>query len=38
MDVEHALGHHPSVERYAVVAVPDAFYTQVPVAFVVPRD
>ncbi|TYK52426.1 propionyl-CoA synthetase [Actinomadura decatromicini] len=38
IDLEHVLGHHPAVERCAVVAAPDPLYTQVPVAFVVPRD
>ncbi|WP_432195497.1 AMP-binding protein [Streptomyces sp. bgisy027] len=38
LDVEHVIGAHPSVKRCAVVAAPDGFYTQVPVAFVVQRD
>ncbi|MFD6159953.1 AMP-binding protein [Nocardia sp. NPDC060256] len=35
LDVEHILGGHPHVQRCAVVAAPDPFYTEVPVAFIV---
>ncbi|MFE3260118.1 AMP-binding protein [Nocardia sp. NPDC059091] len=37
LDVEHILTTHPQVQRCAVVATPDPFYTQVPVAFIVPK-
>ncbi|MFJ6636778.1 AMP-binding protein [Streptomyces sp. NPDC091376] len=38
LDVEHVIDTHLAVERSAVVAAPDDFYTQVPVAFVVQRE
>lgn len=37
LDVEHAVEAHPAVDSCAVVAAPDEFFTQVPVAFVLPR-
>jgi propionyl-CoA synthetase len=37
LDLEPLLAAHPDVERCAVVAGPDPFFTEVPVAFVVAR-
>ncbi|MFD7657474.1 AMP-binding protein [Actinosynnema sp. NPDC059797] len=37
LDVEHTIAAHVAVERCAVVAAPDEFFTQVPVAFVIAK-